>query len=75
MSACRSRIEDGARRLAVNRRWRSQRNGSADPVRANASRKKNSQRGPTVGSVLESSSIKPNQPKLARIAALIIKLR
>jgi hypothetical protein len=53
----------------------SQRKGSAVPVAASVSKKKNNQRGPTVGSDVVINKTRPNQPLRANTPAEIIKLR
>src|SRR5574341_897281 len=51
------------------RRLRKARKGSALPVRARTPRKKNSQRGPTVGRERKTKATRPPQPRTARVMA------
>jgi hypothetical protein len=62
-------------RPVAKRRFNSQRKGNEVPVAARVRRKKNNQRGPTVGRDEVSNNTKPNHPLRASTLAAIIKLR
>jgi len=59
--------------LVGNRRFMNAVTGSIDPVIAKTSKKKNSHRGPKVGSVLNTTAINPIQPTMARKNAVNAK--
>ncbi|OGO10574.1 MAG: hypothetical protein A2Z66_08955 [Chloroflexi bacterium RBG_13_66_10] len=65
----------GGEGATANRRWSTHTNGSAVPVTAAVSSMKKSQRGPTVGSVVEMMRSTPGHPMAARTRAATIRLR
>jgi hypothetical protein len=70
----RKSVDDGVAIRREKRRWMYQTKGIDVPVNASAARKKNNQRGPTVGSVVKSTKIKPTHPMRAMIPAEIKRL-
>ena len=60
---------DVAGSVLGKRRFKKARKGNALPVRARTPRKKNSQRGPTVGRVRNTRPARPPQPITARVRA------
>jgi hypothetical protein len=74
-SASRRSVDEGAYPFSENRRWSNQTKGRAVPVIASVDRKKNSQRGPTVGNVVKRRIINPTHPTTAMMMAAMMRLR